>query len=484
VNVSEDGAPRRRPYWVVPALFVLLALPPALAYTVLGAALAGKVAIAFARRSRSRAEGRAVQPDRPGAPLVLGSELANGRQVTLSERELSAHGLILGASGAGKTTTMLRLLSEHILRGRPVIAIDMKGSPSFARELAQAAAAAGRPFRLWTPDGPDHWNPLQHGNATELKDKLISTERFTEPHYQRAAERYVQNVFQVLHDLHPDRAATLAEVVDLMDPPRLAGTLRRVPGERAERVHDYLATMTPDQVSAVRGLGTRLAIISESHTGPLLRPAGDRTLDLRRALDGGEVVVFSLNSSVYGKLSAQLGTLAIQDLTAASGHRLSSGGEQALIGIDEFSALGADNLVALLVRGRGSGISVLLATQELADLDRAARGFRDQVMGVTATKLVHRQEVHASARTIADMIGTHKVWQPTYQIGRGPLGGHSTSRGTRRQVEEYIVHPDTIKSLGTGEMVLTTKIPKATVRLARSMPPRRVDSRERDGVDR
>ena len=41
---------------------------------------------------------------------------------------------------------------------------------------------------------------------TELKDKLIATERFTEPHYQRAAERYVQTVLQVLARAHPGPA--------------------------------------------------------------------------------------------------------------------------------------------------------------------------------------------------------------------------------------------------------------------------------------
>src|SRR5205085_6176018 len=108
------------------------------------------------------------------------------------------------------------------------------------------------------------------------------------------------------------------------------------------------AGMTPDQLSAVRGLGTRLAIISESAAGPYLTPGRERTIDLRRALNGGEVVLFSLNSSRYGKLSAQLGTLAIQDLIAASGHRLSEPGAQALIGIDEFSALDTDNMISLL----------------------------------------------------------------------------------------------------------------------------------------
>ena len=129
--------------------------------------------------------------------VALGVD-ADGRQVVLSDQQLSAHGLILGASGAGKSTTLLRILTDHVARHRPVVAIDMKGSPSFAGELEAAAAAAGRPFVLWSIDGPSHWNPLGHGNPTELKDRLIATERFSEPHYKRAAERYAQMALQVL----------------------------------------------------------------------------------------------------------------------------------------------------------------------------------------------------------------------------------------------------------------------------------------------
>ena len=46
----------------------------------------------------------------------------------------------------------------------------------------------------------------------------------------------------------------------------------------------------------------------------------------------------------------------------------------ATIALDEFSALGADNVLSLLARGREAGVSVLLATQELADLERAGAG--------------------------------------------------------------------------------------------------------------
>jgi hypothetical protein len=408
--------------------------------------------------------------------VTLGAD-SEGRRVLLSDRQLSAHALILGASGAGKSTTLLKLLTEYTRRGRPVVAVDLKGSPAFAGALADAATAAGRRFALWTPDGPANWNPLAHGNATELKDKLIATERFTEPHYQRAAERYVQTTLQLLHFAQPDRAPTLAEVVQLMNPRRLPALLRHAPREFAERVQDYLASLPSDQLSAIRGLATRLAIITEAHTGAYLAAPVPNApaIDVRAALAGDQVALFSLNSSTYGKLSAQLGALAIQDLVTAAGHRLGDAERsgQAVIGIDEFSALDSDNVISLLARCREAGISVLLSTQELADLDRSARGLRDQVLGSTAIKIAHRQEVPASARTIAQMAGSQMVWEDSIQTSRHPLLGlRDTGRGTRRQAERLRVHPDEIASLPPGQALLISKLPGPTVRTVRVTPPR------------
>jgi type IV secretory pathway TraG/TraD family ATPase VirD4 len=459
---------------------VLLSSPPAWGAIALGACAIGVMFAQDIRRAVRRR--RAAQQPRQGEVIALGSD-AEGRRVLLSDRQLSAHALILGASGAGKSTTLLKLLTEHVRMGRPVVAIDMKGSPAFARSLAEAAATAGRPFALWTPDGPATWNPLAHGNATELKDKLIATERFTEPHYQRAAERYLQTVLQALEYAESRAAPTLEQVVEMMDPRRLPGLLRRAPRPFAERVQDYLAGLPPDQLSAIRGLATRLAIITEAHTGTFLGPSvdGSEAIDVRTALAGEQVVAFSLNSSRYGKLSAQIGALAIQDLVAAAGHRLTQAprGGQAVIGIDEFSALDSDNIISLLARCRESGVSVLLSTQELADLDRSARGLRDQVLGSTAVKIAHRQEVPASARTIAQMAGTESVWEDSVQTTRHPLLGlRETARGTRRAAERFRVHPDEISSLPPGEAVLISKLPGRSVRTVRVSPP------QRDGPER
>ena len=175
--------------------------------------------------SRSAARRAASGPPAAGARakrVVLGVD-ERGRPVRLARAtSSSAHGLILGASGAGKTTTLLDDPADQIRRGRPVVAIDMKGSPAFARDARGRRGRRRAPVHGLDARRRAHWNPLAHGNATELKDKLIATERFTEPHYQRAAERYVQTVLQVLGQRPRRTAADASEVVALMDPRRLA----------------------------------------------------------------------------------------------------------------------------------------------------------------------------------------------------------------------------------------------------------------------
>ncbi len=221
-----------RPHRVLLVLVcaALLASPPAWAAIAIGAVAIGAIFAGEVGAAVRRRRARVAEVGSQGGGIALGSD-ETGRRVVLSDRQLSAHALILGASGAGKSTTLLTLLTEHVRLGRPVVAVDMKGSPAFASELARAAADAGRPFALWTPDGPASWNPLAHGNATELKDKLIATERFTEPHYQRAAERYVQTALQLLQHARPDQAPTLERRRHADGPTAVTGAAARRAGD-------------------------------------------------------------------------------------------------------------------------------------------------------------------------------------------------------------------------------------------------------------
>ena len=173
----------------------------------------------------------------------------------------------------------------------------------------------------------------------------------------------------------------------------------------------------------------------------------------------------------------------------AAGHNLTSGAAEAragpaIIGIDEFSALGADNVIALLARGREAGVSVLLATQELADLDRAAP------RSTRSGPRQHRREdrpppgrarVRADGR--ADGGDCEAMGGDAPDRWRRLFGGHGGSRGTRRQVERFIVDPNEIKTLRTGEAVVIVKQPQARVARVRVAPTQRQAPGARDASE-
>ncbi len=109
------------------------------------------------------------------------------------------------------------------------------------------------------------------------------------------------------------------------------------------------------------------------------------------------------------------------------------------------------HVARLFARARSAGISLLLGTQELADLKTAADGLKDQVLGNLDALIAHRQNVPESAELIAAMAGTKPAWatigQTTYEwLGSGPSG-----RGSRRRGYEFRLHPSRLKTLGAGE---------------------------------
>jgi conjugal transfer pilus assembly protein TraD len=124
--------------------------------------------------------------------------------------------------------------------------------------------------------------------------------------------------------------------------------------------------------------------------------------------------------------------------------------------IDEFSAVAAEHVARLFGRARFAGISLILGTQELADLQTAAVGLREQVLWNVEALIAHRQNVPESAELIAAMAGTRPVWVTTQQTEEGLISNNTSGKGTRRRGYEYAIHLSYIKRLGVGQAVVLT----------------------------
>jgi len=408
-----------------------------------------------------------------GASLLLSGELPlgvdeSGRRVSIPFAGASGadgtHALVVGATGSGKTVTQSSIAVRAIERGMGAVVLDPKGDPGLREHVRQAASAAGRRFIEWSPAGGCVYNPYARGGASEIADKLLAGERFTEPHYLRQAQRYLGHVVRALREAGAE--VSLQAVVEQLHPDSLEQLARELPERPARATFAYLDSLSSRQLAELAGVRDRLAILAESDIGRWLdpqTPAGVR-FDLLSAVRARAVVYFSLQSDSRPLLSAMLAGAIVQDLqtTVAA---LQADPVPTLVAIDEFSAIATEQVVRLFARARSAGFSLLLGTQELSDLRPPGRErLLDQVLGNCQVLIAHRQVVPGSAELVASVAGTRGAWRVTR---------HSDGRSTRTRTREHVLEPDRVMSLGRGWAAVLVLGDGRSARITRVLPPGR-----------
>ena len=245
---------------------------------------------------------------------------------------------------------------------------------------------------------------------------------------------------------------TPARLAELMDPRRLELAARRLTDEdHARRLFDYLDSLDARQRAGLTGTRDRLAILAESELGGALEPRpGEPALDLLGAIRAREVVYFALEADRLPLLARMLAAAIVGDLVSVAA-ACQAVPVPTLVALDEFSAIAPEGVARLFGRARAAGFSLLLATQELADLRAARAELLEQVLGNVESVIAHRQSVPDSAELIARIAGTRTSWRSTQQLA----GSLPTGRSTRTPVREFAIHPELIRALPTGCAVVS-----------------------------
>ena len=217
-------------------------------------------------RISSRSEGHGADRWVKDEQLILGRD-EGGRWVSIpfAGRQRGTHALIVGATGSGKTVTQTWMAVRAIEQGMGAIVVDPKGDGAMRGAVREAAGVAGRRFIEWSPDGPSVYNPYARGSETEIADKVLAGERFTEPHYLRQAQRYLGHVVRSLRAAELE--VSLRSVIDHLEPAQLERLVRGLPEGEAEATHTYLDSLTSRQQSDLAGVRDRMAILAESDVG-------------------------------------------------------------------------------------------------------------------------------------------------------------------------------------------------------------------------
>ncbi len=416
---------------------------------------------------------------------TLGIAASDGHKIIQLDSEASSHTLVVGAAGSGKTTTLMGQSRDIIRRGHALCFVDLKGGTDVPRILEEYARRYNRTFRHWlmhpsrdeykgpSDKGPAYYDPISRGEASRRKDLIIGARKWSEEYYKTIAEDYLQKAFEVLIGNPDKNVSTFSDIANLLDPKTLGERsypLGHIPYyrelvEEIARMNDE--KMPPQEKSAISSLRKQFQVLAHSVAGPWLKrdPQGENDINLKDVANAGDIVVFSLDSSNYPELSQTLGNLIIQDLkTVSSELRQDPSANPLHVFIDEFSAIGSDNVIGLISKSRDAGVPVTLSTQALGDLRKVDDSFLDQLVGIISSFLIHRANIEEDAEFYAGLTGIEikKKFRQSVEHSSNIFGigrGSGSGSGVLEDVEEHRVTVSEIQSLRTGEMVYVSKSP-------------------------
>ncbi|MCL2355355.1 MAG: TraG/TraD/VirD4 family protein, partial [Oscillospiraceae bacterium] len=126
--------------------------------------------------------------------------------------------------------------------------------------------------------------------------------------------------------------------------------------------------------------------------------------------------------------------------------------------LDEINVYATTALTDLVNKSRSAGVTCILATQSLSDLDAACgEAYKEQIIENCNNYILMRQNSGVNAEKWANIIGTRSTMDVTYQLQQRGLETSETGFGSARRVREYLYHPDDIKTLQTGKGVYLSR---------------------------
>jgi hypothetical protein len=333
----------------------------------------------------------------PSIGMVIGENIYGGtsRPIALTEEQRLRHTHVVGASGTGKSTLLMRMLTQDIEQGHGFAVLDPHGDlidELLCRipETRQNDVILVDPADVERPIGFNILSAHSELEKTLLASDLVAVFRRLSTSWGDQMTSVLSNA--VLAFLESTRGGTLAD-------------LRRFLVE-AEYRKEFLPTVTDREV--VYYWQKEFPLLSGRPQAPLLtrldtflRPRLVRgmvtqatSLDFTAIMNGGQILLVKLAQGAIGEENAALlGSLFIAKL-----HQLALGRQAVAeherrpfyLYCDEFQHFVTPSMATLLTGARKYRLGLVLAHQELRQLWNQDRDVAGAVLANAATRICFR----------------------------------------------------------------------------------------------
>ena len=292
-------------------------------------------------------------------------------------------GPALDAGHDGLTGNAFTLAHAAIRRRKPVIVIDLTGSPWLAGSLAAACREPDAPFSRFGPDGPGYYEPVRGGDPARAASLVMGMIDWADvgDRQRRSCAAYLTDALAVQAAAPGDRRVpVLDDLVRLLTPDGLRQRAALIPAYHPRR--DVLA----DRAAVSAGLlqadpatvaapATQLPGLRACALGRWLQPGPPDAprVSLGQTVRERGVALFSLDGGAEGRAAEMIAGLAAADLMAVCRelHAMGVPGDS-LAWINGCEVLGQQVLAELVEAGGAAGMGVVLSTASAAVADDLA----------------------------------------------------------------------------------------------------------------
>lgn len=383
-----------------------------------------------------------------------------------TEEERGMHTQVIGATGFGKTASVLMPLLRHDLRmGKSVIFIDGKGDMEALGAFATLAEEAGRGYDvfIFSPSYPNlsnPWNPLASGNPIVQKDRIVGAQIWTEEYYKKKGEDLLQTVFQIFDDLKVTPSfPRLSRFLKNPEVDFIKG--RKFRDKEIEADYKNLKLSLKNDAKQYAGIIADIDLMAKSFLKSMFEEDQNDGISLFEAVMRQKVVYFHLPVLMMEETMKRIARMVIHEMKIVCSELQNYVGKRerprASLYIDEFASFATENFIELLNKARSAGVGTTLIHQSLGDIESVSVNFACQVFENTNNKIILHIDDPGTIERYCRMAGTHQEMKYTYQTDDSLLGMSKTGMGTMREVEAFNIDPNAFRFLGIGEAVVFIK---------------------------